>query len=89
MTPNNQRGLPRKKKINVTITISPYLKKRLDMLVEDEEFSSISDLATIAFTNFLTEYKIQKVKETNKQPSKKQPITIVEDCFIEDEDTEF
>jgi Arc/MetJ-type ribon-helix-helix transcriptional regulator len=51
-----------KEKIN--ITISPYLKKQADALVDSDEFSSMSDLVSIALAEFIGKYtRDQKEKE--------------------------
>lgn len=47
---------PNRKKVTVNATISPYLVKKMDKLIEDEEFSSSSDLISIAVTEFLVRY---------------------------------
>lgn len=45
--------MPRNK-ITISITVSPYIKKRADELVESKQFSSVSDLVNIALTEFIT-----------------------------------
>lgn len=44
------------KKEKINATVSPYLKKRIDELVEKNEFSSISDFVSIASAYFLSDY---------------------------------
>lgn len=44
------------KKVNINATLSPHLVKRMDRLVFDEEFSSVSDLISIAVTEFLMKF---------------------------------
>lgn len=66
MTDIRGKPTPRKKKENVTITISPYLKKQLDIMVESGDFSSLSDLATIALSEFVSKYNAQKGSNVQK-----------------------
>ena len=47
-------------KETICATVSPYLKKQVDILVEAKEFSSRSDLVNIALTEFLTNYESRK-----------------------------
>jgi len=50
-----------KHKEQVNITLSPYLKKELDLVVADKtEFSSVSDVCTIAITQFLERLRAEK-----------------------------
>jgi Arc/MetJ-type ribon-helix-helix transcriptional regulator len=65
-------AIPKKKKENVTITLSPYLKKQLDQMVESGDFSSMSDLATMALTEFIGKYN-QEQKASSKTSA---PISI-------------
>lgn len=70
-----EKGIIRKKKENVTITLSPYLKKQLDVMVESGDFSSLSDLATMALTEFVAKYNAEKKQEIEDQPEEnEQPI---------------
>jgi|GEM_PF-6847597 len=64
----SKTGSPiRKRKENATITLSPYLKKQLDVLVDSGEFSSLSDLSTMAFSEFLARYNAKKEATGNVQ----------------------
>jgi Arc/MetJ-type ribon-helix-helix transcriptional regulator len=46
-----------RKKINVRATISPHLWKKMNRLVDkEEEFSSVSDLISVAVTEFLVKF---------------------------------
>lgn len=56
----------RKKKENVTITLSPYLKKRLDVMVLSGDFSSLSDLATMALSEFVAKYESEKTSHNSE-----------------------
>lgn len=81
----------KRKKETICATVSPYTKKQVDMLVESGEFSSMSDLVSVAITEFLTKYNAEKQKaltqapiiqkEPNKQeePQGKKPEWIVYD----------
>jgi Arc/MetJ-type ribon-helix-helix transcriptional regulator len=62
-----EKGKIRKRKENVTITMSPYLKKQLDVMVESGDFSSLSDLATMALSEFVAKYTAEKMKEADIQ----------------------
>ncbi len=44
------------KKENINATLSPHLAKRMDQLVLAGEFSSVSDLISIAVTEFLMKF---------------------------------
>ena len=76
----------RKKKENVTITISPYLKKQLDLIVESGDFSSISDLATIALSGFVARYHAEKQNEVkdHKKIDRKPPNNYSDDYETEE-----
>ncbi|MHC1757528.1 MAG: ribbon-helix-helix domain-containing protein [Methanosarcina sp.] len=50
----------KKKKVTLNVTISPYLKRKIDALVETEEFSSASDLTTTALTEFLLKHDLEQ-----------------------------
>lgn len=52
----------RKRKETLNVTISPYLKKKIEVLVETDEFSSASDLATTALTEFLAKHELEQEK---------------------------
>jgi len=47
-------------KMKISISISKYLKEKLDELVEKGEFSNVSEIVGIAVTRFLTEYEREK-----------------------------
>ena len=45
-------------------TVSPWVKKEALKIVEESgDFSSLSDLVSIAITKFITEYKEEKKRE--------------------------
>jgi Arc/MetJ-type ribon-helix-helix transcriptional regulator len=54
--------IKKKSKIDVTSTLSPYLKEKMDRLVNEEKFSSVSDLISVAVTELLTRYPDEGVK---------------------------
>lgn len=74
------KGRIQKRKVNVTVTISPYLKKQLDEMVDSEEFSSLSDLATMAFTEFVTIYNLKK---NSKECNNSKTILNEDDTHVE------
>ena len=45
-----------RKKVNVRATLSPHLVKKMNRLVNSKEFSSISDLISLAVTEFLVKF---------------------------------
>ncbi|WP_456477919.1 ribbon-helix-helix domain-containing protein [Geoglobus ahangari] len=47
-------------KMKISISISKYLKEKLDELVNNGEFSSVSEIVNIAVVRFLTEYEREK-----------------------------
>jgi Arc/MetJ-type ribon-helix-helix transcriptional regulator len=54
----------KRNKDSIHATVSPYLKKQAEALVETEEFSSMSDLVSIALAEFIGKYtRDQKEKE--------------------------
>jgi Arc/MetJ-type ribon-helix-helix transcriptional regulator len=67
----------KRKKETICATVSPYTKKKVDELVESGEFSSMSDLVSVAITEFLTKYLAEKqqsgriVHESQKEENEK------------------
>lgn len=55
-------SIKKKSKIDVTSTLSPYLKEKMDRLVNEEKFSSVSDLISVAVTELLTRYPDKEVE---------------------------
>jgi len=47
----------RYRKESIHATVSPYIKKQAEELVATEEFSSMSDLVSIALAEFIGRYK--------------------------------
>jgi Arc/MetJ-type ribon-helix-helix transcriptional regulator len=47
----------KRNKVNVTSTVSPYIAEKMERLVKDDKFSSVSDLVSIAVTEFLVKYE--------------------------------
>jgi hypothetical protein len=47
----------RGKKVNIRATVSPYLSKKMNRLVENEDFGSVSDVISVAVTEFLVKYQ--------------------------------
>lgn len=53
------------KKESIHATVSPYLKRHAETLVESGDFSSMSDLVSIALSQFIERYnREQKEKNT-------------------------
>lgn len=46
----------KRNKININATVSPYLSEKMVKLVADEKFSSVSDLVSVAITEFLMKF---------------------------------
>ncbi|TGC11572.1 hypothetical protein [Methanolobus halotolerans] len=62
------------KKESIHATVSPYIKKQAEELVATGDFSSMSDLVSIALAEFIGRYnREQKEKEAVLS---NQPITI-------------
>lgn len=60
----------KQKKESIHATVSPYIKKQAEKLVETEEFSSMSDLVSIALAEFIGKYqREQKEKDKVTRPS--------------------
>jgi Arc/MetJ-type ribon-helix-helix transcriptional regulator len=51
-----------KEKIN--ITISPYLKREADKVLESGDFASMSELVSISLTKFFATYQTTEKSET-------------------------
>ncbi|MHC1757527.1 MAG: ribbon-helix-helix domain-containing protein [Methanosarcina sp.] len=49
-----------KKKNTLNVTVSPYLAKKVDKLVNERIFSSASDLVSLALSEFLVKFPDQK-----------------------------
>lgn len=59
----------KRNKESIHVTVSPYLKKQADQLVESEDFSSMSDLVSIALAEFIGKYyREQKEKTVRSEP---------------------
>jgi len=54
--------MPEKKdsKLKVSVSLSKYLKDKMDELVDRGEFASVSEIVSIAVTRFLVEYEREK-----------------------------
>lgn len=50
------------KKESIHVTVSPYIKKQAEELVATEEFSSMSDLVSIALAEFIGRYKRERLE---------------------------
>ncbi len=51
-----EKKYPKEKKVDVTITMSPYLLRKVDQCVSENGFSSRSDFVTHASTLFLEKF---------------------------------
>lgn len=49
-------------KVDVSTTLSPYIYSKMEDLVGLERFSSVSDLISIALTEFLVKFPDEDVK---------------------------
>jgi Arc/MetJ-type ribon-helix-helix transcriptional regulator len=49
-----------RKKIPLCTTVSPYISKKVNRLVEEQEFSSASDLVSMALSEFLQKFPDKK-----------------------------
>lgn len=57
----------KQKKESIHATVSPYIKRQAEELVAKEEFSSMSDLVSIALAEFIGKYnREEKEKESAK-----------------------
>ena len=45
-------------KVVVSVSMSPYLKRRLSEIAEDEKFAGISDLVSYALVEFVTRHEL-------------------------------
>ncbi|WP_440953871.1 ribbon-helix-helix domain-containing protein [Methanosarcina sp. Mfa9] len=68
------------KKEKISATVSPYIKKQVDELVKNKEFSSVSDLVSTALTEFLVKYnqKTHPCNQKSVQEMKETPDTLPE-----------
>ncbi len=53
----------RTKKDTISVSIPPYLKAKLKELVDSGEFSSVSELITIAISEFIGKYESRKAEQ--------------------------
>ena len=51
---------PKRNKATINATISPYLKRKLEVLADTDEFSSLSDVIAVACHEFLARYEANK-----------------------------
>jgi Arc/MetJ-type ribon-helix-helix transcriptional regulator len=64
-------AVPMGNKFKIGVTISPYLKERADQLLEENKFSSMSDLMSVALAKFLGDYdREQKEREKERECNK-------------------
>ena len=71
---NGQSKVKRNKE-TICATVSPYVKKRVLECVAEEEFSSMSDLVSVAVTEFIARHDAEK----QKNPNPKETIYIQEE----------
>jgi len=62
--PEQERDSPHSVKKRISVTVSPYLKKRNMKCLEAEEFASESELVTVALSEFYGRYEHRKDFET-------------------------
>lgn len=65
----------KRNKESIHATVSPYLKKQADELVATEEFSSMSDLVSIALAEFIGRYNREQKENLVKQ---EEPVVVAE-----------
>ena len=51
---------PKRNKATINATISPYLKRKLEVLADTDDFSSLSDVVAVACHEFLARYDANK-----------------------------
>ena len=56
----------KRKKNTICATVSPYIKKQVDELVATGDFSSMSDLVSIAISEFIGQYKREQIQEESE-----------------------
>ena len=72
----------KRKKNTICATVSPYIKKQVDELVASGDFSSMSDLVSIAISEFIGRYnreqkeKAAELSESLPSSKNEQPIII-------------
>lgn len=59
----------KRNKETICATVSPYLKKQVEELVASEDFSSMSDLVSIAISEFVGAYKRQQKEKKSLAPN--------------------
>jgi len=57
----------KRNKYTISATVSPYLKEQVEELVATGKFSSISDVVSIAISEFVGAYKRDQVEKDRQQ----------------------
>jgi Arc/MetJ-type ribon-helix-helix transcriptional regulator len=60
MAVKNKNMEKKENKMKISISISKYLKERIDELIQKGEFSNVSEIINIAVARFLVEYDKEK-----------------------------
>lgn len=53
---NNYASKEQRNKATICATVSPWLKKRLEQMVNGRDFSSVSDIVSLACHEFMIRY---------------------------------
>ncbi len=59
-------------KATICATVSPWLKKRLEKMVDGKEFSSVSDIVSLACHEFMIRYFSEEEKSTGVSRTKEE-----------------
>lgn len=57
----------KRNKYTISATVSPYLKEQVEELVATGKFSSISDVVSIAISEFVGAYKRDQIEKDRQQ----------------------
>lgn len=57
----------KRNKYTISATVNPYLKEQVEELVATGKFSSISDVVSIAISEFVGAYKRDQVEKDRQQ----------------------
>ncbi|RLI81503.1 hypothetical protein DRP04_05945 [Archaeoglobales archaeon] len=68
---------PQGKKLKISVSISKYLKEEMDALVEAGEFSSVSEIISLAVTKFLTELEAKGKLKSKKAEERIKNATLI------------
>ncbi len=66
-----KKEVPRNK-ATICATVSPWLKTRLETMVDGKEFSSVSDIVSLACHEFMIRYFSEEGKSTGAKRTKEE-----------------